>query len=225
MKQWKIWMLPALLLIASASFIGCSSSGGKSEGTTTGQASTIQTGDSSPVKIGTAVGNTAPEFQLANTNGASVSLDSLRGQPAVLVFWTAWCPSCKEEAPHINELAAKYEAQGVRVLGINIQDSPVRLAGGVKEINSNFTEQNQLDECHAERRADGRSNERGRFSIATATNQLSNAGWSRDRRDVLPGIEATRARRLAASPMGQQSRFLRRVCQAASIARLQCVGD
>ncbi len=75
-------------------------------------------GDESSGTHGTSIGNTAPDFQLANTNGTPVSLDSLRGQPAVLVFWTAWCPSCKEEAPHINELAAKYEAQGVRVLGI-----------------------------------------------------------------------------------------------------------
>lgn len=42
----------------------------------------------------------------------------------------AWCPFCKEEAPHINDLAAQYEARGVRVLGINIQDSEARTAGG-----------------------------------------------------------------------------------------------
>lgn len=83
---------------------------------------------------GTAVGELAPEFQLTRTDGAPASLDSLRGQPAVVVFWTAWCPLCKEEAPHINELAAQYEARGVRILGVNIQDSEARTAGGVKEF-------------------------------------------------------------------------------------------
>ena len=40
----------------------------------------------------------------------------MRGKPAVIVFWAAWCSSCKEEAPRINALAAEYESKGVRVL-------------------------------------------------------------------------------------------------------------
>ncbi len=87
---------------------------------------------------GTAVGNLAPDFQLARTDGAPASLASMRGQPAVVVFWTAWCPFCKEEAPRINELAAQYESKGVRVLGINIQDSEARTAGGVKEFGIKY---------------------------------------------------------------------------------------
>jgi peroxiredoxin len=87
---------------------------------------------------GTAIGNIAPDFQLTRTDGTPVSLDSLRGQPSVVVFWTAWCPFCKEEAPHINELAAQYEARGVRVLGINIQDSEARTAGGVREFGIRY---------------------------------------------------------------------------------------
>ncbi|MCA1602317.1 MAG: TlpA family protein disulfide reductase [Acidobacteria bacterium] len=35
-------------------------------------------------------------------DGSQVSLADLRGRPAVLIFWTAWCPVCKEEAPHFN---------------------------------------------------------------------------------------------------------------------------
>jgi len=87
---------------------------------------------------GTSVGEHAPDFQLTQLDGAPVSLASLRGRPAVVVFWTAWCPFCKEEAPHINELAAQYEARGVRVLGINIQDSEARTAGGVREFGIKY---------------------------------------------------------------------------------------
>ncbi len=100
---------------------------------------------------GTAVGNTAPDFQLARVDGSQVSLDTLRGHPAVLVFWTAWCPSCKEEAPHVNGLAAKYESQGIRVLGINIQDSPARLAGGVKEFGIKYEVASDADASVARR--------------------------------------------------------------------------
>ena len=62
------------------------------------------------------VGSLAPEFELAKLDGAKISSGNFVGQPAVLVFWTAWCPSCKEEAPHINKLAAQYQSRGVRVL-------------------------------------------------------------------------------------------------------------
>ncbi len=100
---------------------------------------------------GTALGNIAPDFQLARTDGSTVKFDDLRGQPAVLVFWTAWCPSCKEEAPHVNELAAKFEPRGVRVLGINIQDSPARLAGGVKEFGIKYGVASDSDAAVARR--------------------------------------------------------------------------
>ncbi len=155
MKQAKIWMLSALLVIAGASFGGCSSSTSQSEGAatqaTTGQTATGKMGESSPLMIGTAVGNTAPDFQLARTDGSTVKSDDLRGQPAVLVFWTAWCPSCKEEAPHVNELAAQFEPRGVRVLGINIQDSPARLAGGVKEFGIKYGVASDADAAVARR--------------------------------------------------------------------------
>ena len=89
-------------------------------------------------KTGTAIGDTAPNFQLASIDGAPISLADLRGQPAVLVFWTAWCPVCKEEAPQFNQLAAQYEPRGVRVLGINIQDSLARTESGIKDFGIRY---------------------------------------------------------------------------------------
>lgn len=89
-------------------------------------------------RIGTAIGDTAPDFQLAKMDGSPVSASALRGQPAVIVFWTAWCPVCKEEAPRINALAAQYESKGVRVLGINIKDSPARTEGGIREFGIRY---------------------------------------------------------------------------------------
>ena len=124
------------LVVAS----GCATQNKFSDVTTTTRKAVVTANDAreqTPTR-GTAVGNIAPDFQLARTDGSIVKSDDLRGQPAVLVFWTAWCPSCKEEAPHVNELAAKFEPRGVRVLGINIQDSPARLAGGVREFGIQY---------------------------------------------------------------------------------------
>ena len=54
--------------------------------------------------------------------GAPVSLTSLRGKVVVVNLWASWCPPCRSEAPILERLAAKYEAKGVIVLGVNVRD-------------------------------------------------------------------------------------------------------
>ncbi|MGI9107950.1 MAG: TlpA family protein disulfide reductase [Pyrinomonadaceae bacterium] len=141
MNRSKAFILGGVVFAALVGLAGCAASN-RATNPPAPPVNTVKTeagGTASTVAArGTAVGEHAPDFQLTQTDGAPVSLESLRGRPAVVVFWTAWCPFCKEEAPHINELAAKYEAQGVRVVGINIQDSEARTAGGVKEFGIKY---------------------------------------------------------------------------------------
>jgi len=136
----------ALVLSVGAILTNCTASRNGTEATT--QPAAQNTGT---MTVGTALGNIAPDFQLASMDNSPVSLAALRGQPAVLVFWTAWCPSCKEEAPHINELAAKYEPRGVRVLGINIQDSPARTESGIKDFGIRYPVARDADALIARR--------------------------------------------------------------------------
>lgn len=150
MRRWKTCVSVVMILTAGVIITGCSAVGGRTEIAPTSTA-VEPAGASSAAKVGTAVGETAPDFQLARQDGSQVSPQALRGRPAVLVFWTAWCPTCKEEAPHINELAAKYEPQGVRVVGINIQDSPARLAGGVKDFGIKYAVASDADASVARR--------------------------------------------------------------------------
>ncbi|MCA1602009.1 MAG: TlpA family protein disulfide reductase [Acidobacteria bacterium] len=134
MSIWKIVAFVVGALWIGSAFVGCSL-----KVSNTGTSSVPTVANTAPSnKIGTAVGDAAPDFQLAELNGEQLKLADLRGQPAVLIFWTAWCPVCKEEAPQFNSLAVKYAPQGVRVVGINIQDSVARTAGGVKEFGIQY---------------------------------------------------------------------------------------
>jgi peroxiredoxin len=130
MNKSRILVLSASLVLTAVALAGCSTSGSRTEAPAVPVATNT--------KVGTAVGETAPDFQLSALDGTQLKLADLHGQPAVLIFWTAWCPVCKEEAPHFNQLAATYESQGVRVVGINIQDSPARTKGGVKEFGIKY---------------------------------------------------------------------------------------
>ena len=132
-RFWKAISIATALSVGII-FTGCSVTN-KSAGKVT---NVVPKTDPVTAKTGTAIGDTAPNFQLASIDGAPISLADLRGQPAVLVFWTAWCPVCKEVAPQFNQLAAQYEPRGVRVLGINIQDSLARTESGIKDFGIRY---------------------------------------------------------------------------------------
>jgi peroxiredoxin len=136
MRNWKILTLLTLAVIVGAFLVGRLSSNRRAE-VTTAQAA-VASAPASAAKRGTEVGNLAPEFQLARMDGSTLSLGDLRGQPSVLVFWAAWCPFCKEEAPHVNKLSAEYEARGVRVFGIDVHDSQARTEWGVRDFGIRY---------------------------------------------------------------------------------------
>jgi peroxiredoxin len=102
-------------------------------------------------QAGAKVGEAAPDFRLRQTDGRAVSLADLRGHAAVVIFWTSWCPICKAEAPEFNRLARRYRTTGVRVLGINIQDSEKRTRAGVKDFGIRYPVARDADASVAQR--------------------------------------------------------------------------
>ncbi|NJM53669.1 MAG: TlpA family protein disulfide reductase [Blastocatellia bacterium] len=133
MKELReLGMLGVMLILGICTFTGCGSS------TQTKAVSPEKPATVSEIKRGTTVGQIAPDFDLEKTDGTKISFKDLEGSPSVLVFWTAWCPVCKEEAPKINKLAAEFEAKGVKVVGINIGESEARIAEGIKDFGIKY---------------------------------------------------------------------------------------
>ena len=46
----------------------------------------------------------------------------LAGKPLLVEFWATWCPPCRKSIPHLNEIYAKYKAQGLQIVGITDED-------------------------------------------------------------------------------------------------------
>lgn len=69
------------------------------------------------------VGVRAPEFELADSEMEVVSLSDFKGKPIVLYFYPKdGTPGCTIEAIEFSELAEQFEALGVMVLGVSMDD-------------------------------------------------------------------------------------------------------
>ncbi len=65
-------------------------------------------------------GQDAPDFELRNDEGETVSLSSLRGRPVVLYFYPKDdTPGCTKEACDIRDNFGRFGQQGLRVLGVS----------------------------------------------------------------------------------------------------------
>ena len=64
-------------------------------------------------------GQIAPQISAGYVNGGQFELSGYQGNIVVLDFWATWCPPCVAAFPELNRLAKKYDAQGVRFIGVN----------------------------------------------------------------------------------------------------------
>src|SRR5262245_31498533 len=66
-------------------------------------------------------GETAPDFDLATTDGKRVRLRDLRGAPVTLAFYPAdWSPVCGDQMTLYNEVLPEFERYSARILGISV---------------------------------------------------------------------------------------------------------
>ena len=69
---------------------------------------------------GLEIGSTVESFSLPDTDGATHTLDSLKGKNGTVVVWlSAQCPVVKAYKDRINEIATAYKAKGINFIGIN----------------------------------------------------------------------------------------------------------
>lgn len=76
-------------------------------------------------------------------SGGTFSGSSLQGKPAVLWFWTPWCPFCNQEAPNVAAVSAANP--GVTFVGIATRADNGALQGFVSKYGLNFTNINDAD--------------------------------------------------------------------------------
>ncbi len=86
------------------------------------------------------IGDTLPDFNTQTSDGAVFNTQTISGAPALFIFWATWCPVCKEEIPHVQEIYDTFSKQGLKVLAVNvgINDSEKRMKKFKKKYTMNY---------------------------------------------------------------------------------------
>jgi thiol-disulfide isomerase/thioredoxin len=60
--------------------------------------------------------------EIIDAQGYQKLIQQYRGKPLLVTFWATWCEPCRDEYPMLNELAKQYAPQGLKVVGVNLDD-------------------------------------------------------------------------------------------------------
>jgi len=55
-------------------------------------------------------------------NGKARKLSDYAGKVLIINLWATWCGPCRQEIPHLVEIAEEYGSRGVRILGLTTED-------------------------------------------------------------------------------------------------------
>ncbi|MQA05933.1 MAG: redoxin domain-containing protein [Streptosporangiales bacterium] len=80
----------------------------------------------------------APTLRGETLDGKQLSTASYRGKVVVLNFWASWCAPCRAEAPALQAVSAKTEADGVQFIGINFKDTRANALAFEREFDVGY---------------------------------------------------------------------------------------
>jgi peroxiredoxin len=93
-----------------------------------------------------ALGATAADFSLADTNGVAVKLSSFRGKYLLVDLWASWCGPCRQENPNVVRTFNKYKNRNFTVLGVSLDkpDAKAKWLAAIHKDNLTWTHVSDL---------------------------------------------------------------------------------
>ena len=82
------------------------------------------------------VGTTAPSLALPDASGTA--LPPADGQVRLVDFWASWCGPCRHSFPWMNEIQQKYAADGLQIVGVNVDETRTDADDFLKKVPAGF---------------------------------------------------------------------------------------
>jgi thiol-disulfide isomerase/thioredoxin len=111
----------------------------------TGLSFTTWAGQAAEAAVETAV-SAAPSFDLVTLTGEAYSKESLKGRPALLMFWAPWCPVCRKELPILGRFYQQEKPAQLQVISIGFADRRGNVEAYVKSHPETFVFPTAFDE-------------------------------------------------------------------------------
>lgn len=82
---------------------------------------------------------TATFVTAAPLNAATpVDLGDYKGKVVILDFWASWCVPCRRSFPWLDEMQAKYAAEGLVIIGVNLDNDNASATEFLAEFQPDF---------------------------------------------------------------------------------------
>lgn len=85
-----------------------------------------------------AVGEPAPPLAAQTADGQWQRLQDWRGKVVYVDFWAAWCGPCREAMPQYERLYRQHGAQGLVILGVNVDTERQPAEAMLKRLKPSF---------------------------------------------------------------------------------------
>jgi len=80
----------------------------------------------------------APQFARMDLNHQPIDLSALRGHVVLLNFWATWCVPCQAEMPRFVQWQNRYQAAGLQVIGVSMDDDAGQALELVRRRHLNY---------------------------------------------------------------------------------------
>ena len=80
----------------------------------------------------------ALDFPFTQVTGEAHTLAELRGRVVLLEFWASWCIPCRKGFPFLDQLQAKHEAAGLKVVAVTLETDTSAVLGFVSGFDVKF---------------------------------------------------------------------------------------